>query len=328
MSQDDPIYNIGVVARMTDIPAATLRVWERRYGFPDTARTEGGHRLYSDSDVQRLRWVKTRIDAGMQTRQAVRALKALEMQDQGPGLHFDGGDATPLSGFRAEGGAAGVDSYIELLQNRLVSALLGHDLAYADDLLSESLGLYTPEDVMLHLIRPALVEIGDGWLRGDVSIGTEHYATSYLRQRLIHWLRSGPPLYQVPPTVLACAPGEYHEGSLMIFGALLRRRRWPLAYLGQSIPLADLAQFVQRTSPLAVVVVAMTDEPAAALADWPKHLPDAARDGQPVFAYGGRAFSEKPEWRARVPGLFLGTEVLEGVDTLEGILRRLSSERR
>ncbi|MCU0522262.1 MAG: MerR family transcriptional regulator, partial [Anaerolineae bacterium] len=54
MSQNAAIYNIGVVARMTDIPAATLRVWERRYGFPDTARTEGGHRLYSDSDIQQL----------------------------------------------------------------------------------------------------------------------------------------------------------------------------------------------------------------------------------------------------------------------------------
>ena len=39
---EEPIYNIGVVARMTGIPVATLRVWERRYQFPTAERTEGG----------------------------------------------------------------------------------------------------------------------------------------------------------------------------------------------------------------------------------------------------------------------------------------------
>ncbi len=327
MSQDEAIYNIGVVARMTDIPAATLRVWERRYGFPDTARTEGGHRLYSDSDVQRLRWVKERIDAGMQTRQAVKALKTLEGQEAGPDFLRASSDSPQLSTWRPEIEVGGGDSYIELLENRLVSALLNRDLPYADDVLRESLGLYAPEDVMLHLIRPALERIGEGWVRGNISIGVEHYATSYLRQRLVHWLRSGPPLFQVPPVVLACAPGEYHEGGLMIFGALLRRRRWPLAYLGQSIPLPELAKFVDEVDPLAIVVVAMTDEPAAALADWPEHLPDVAQNEKPVFAYAGRVFNEEPEWRAKVRGLFLGTDLSEGVDTLERILRKFSAQR-
>jgi MerR family transcriptional regulator, light-induced transcriptional regulator len=327
MSQDDPIYNIGAVARMTEIPAATLRVWERRYGFPDTARTEGGHRLYSDADVQRLRWVKERIDAGMQTRQAVRALKGLETQEAGTDFGLPGNNSPPLPGIRAAEQVTGSDSYIDLLQNRLVDALLEQNLVYADDILSEGLGLYTPEAVMLHLIRPVLAAIGDGWMRGDISIGAEHYATSYLRQRLIHWLRTGPPLYQVSPTVLACAPGEYHEGSLMIFGALLRRRRWPIAYLGQSIPLPDLAEFVDHMAPLAVVVVAMTQEPAAALVDWPRYLPHATGNEKPIFAYAGRVFSEEPEWRARVAGVFLGADIEEGVETLERILRRLSRQR-
>ena len=53
---DEPLYNIGVVSRMTGISMATLRAWERRYEFPDSERTAGGHRLYSENDVLRLRW--------------------------------------------------------------------------------------------------------------------------------------------------------------------------------------------------------------------------------------------------------------------------------
>ena len=60
MVQDEAIYNIGVVARMTGIPAATLRIWERRYDFPECVRTEGGHRLYTRTEIDRLRWVKAK----------------------------------------------------------------------------------------------------------------------------------------------------------------------------------------------------------------------------------------------------------------------------
>jgi two-component system, chemotaxis family, response regulator PixH len=56
------IYPIAVVARMTGIPASTLRHWERAFALVVPRRSEGGRRLYSDDDVARLRWLKERID--------------------------------------------------------------------------------------------------------------------------------------------------------------------------------------------------------------------------------------------------------------------------
>jgi DNA-binding transcriptional MerR regulator len=79
-ASDEPLYNIGIVSRMTGIPVATLRVWERRYGFPNATRTPGGHRLCSEREVMRLRWVKARVDDGMQTGQAIRALQHMEQE--------------------------------------------------------------------------------------------------------------------------------------------------------------------------------------------------------------------------------------------------------
>ena len=78
---DEPIYNIGAVVRMVGIPEATLRAWERRYGFPMPARTDGSHRLYSEGQVRQLQWIKNQIDSGMQVRQAVQALhRAFELE--------------------------------------------------------------------------------------------------------------------------------------------------------------------------------------------------------------------------------------------------------
>src|SRR5512135_3582087 len=82
---EEPLFNIGVVARMTDIMEATLRVWERRYHFPKSARTAGGHRLYSQQDIMRLKWVKLRVEEGMQVSKAIQAL--LHTEKEGGGIY-------------------------------------------------------------------------------------------------------------------------------------------------------------------------------------------------------------------------------------------------
>jgi DNA-binding transcriptional MerR regulator len=69
-----PLYSIGAVARMLDIPPATLRTWEERYGLPKPERSPGGHRLYSRDQVGQLRFVKAQLAAGMAPADAHRLL--------------------------------------------------------------------------------------------------------------------------------------------------------------------------------------------------------------------------------------------------------------
>ena len=320
MSNDESIYNIGSVARMTDIPAATLRIWERRYGFPETERTEGKHRLYSEKEIQRLHWIKARLDEGMQVRQAIRALRVAEAGD---GLAAaKPASMSPID--RSEEASRGdhiVNVHIDALRKKLLDALLAHETGKADQVFNEAFALYTPESLIVDLISPTLHDIGVGWEKGEIDIATEHLGTHYLRHHLLAWMRSGPPPYAVAPIVLACAPDEWHEGGLLMFGALMRRRRWPIAYLGQSTPLPEVAKFVQAIRPSAVVLTAMTEAPALALAEWPTWLPEAARTGDPIVGYGGLVFNERPELRAKVAGLFLGVTLQEGVETLERILQ-------
>ena len=52
------IYKIGVVSRKTGLSASTLRLWEDQYGLVAPARTRGGTRLYSESDLERLSYVR------------------------------------------------------------------------------------------------------------------------------------------------------------------------------------------------------------------------------------------------------------------------------
>jgi DNA-binding transcriptional MerR regulator len=316
---EEPLYNIGVVARMTNIPVATLRVWERRYDFPESSRTAGGHRLYSEKEILRLRWVKARIDEGMQTGRAIQALKHLETEDSLPD--------TPLTAQKPavrirQPSQEPVEASLDTFRQRLTAAFIEHNLEYAGQILGDILALYPLEKLLLEVIQPALVEIGQAWHDGEINVATEHLATNFIRNRMLMWLTTGPPTYKVPPVVLACAPGELHEITLLMFGVLLRRQRWPVSYLGQALPLEDLAAFVEETHPDVVVLVAMTEDPARDLASWPQWLPDGD-DNRPLICYAGSAFTQNPLLQEKIPGVYLGNTMKDGIDTITRILADL-----
>jgi hypothetical protein len=63
----------------------------------------------------------------------------------------------------------------------------------------------------------------------------------------------------------------------------------------------------------------MMEDTARTLADWPNHITPSA--GYPLVTFAGRAFVMWPELKARVPGIYLGDNVQEGVERLEGLLR-------
>ena len=100
-----------------------------------------------------------------------------------------------------------------------------------------------------------------------------------------------------------------------MLGVLLRRRGWPVAYLGQDVPFADLAGFVEQIQAGALVLVGMLEESARALAGWPQWIKQTA--GRPLVAFAGRAFVLQPELQEQVPGLYLGDTIQVGLARLE-----------
>lgn len=86
MAQDSrPIYSIGAVARLLGVTPATIRTWEERYGLISPHRSPGGRRLYSRDEVERLRFVKEKIDEGIQPADAHRLL-AERVEEGGSGV--------------------------------------------------------------------------------------------------------------------------------------------------------------------------------------------------------------------------------------------------
>jgi DNA-binding transcriptional MerR regulator len=307
---DEPIFNIGSVARTTGIPITSLHAWERRYGFPASKRTAGGHRLYSKKDIQSLQLVKNQIAQGMQTRQAI----LLVQQGQ---LTFPEQNMPNQRSSQAEF-LLPVNPVIPVSLHNFMEALLQQDILRADQILGELLAFYSPEELTLQVIGPALFNIGENWAEGRISIADEHYTSNYLRHRLLMWMNTGPRPKPGPAIVLTCAPGEWHEGSLLMMGVLLRRQAWPITYLGQNVPLHDLAAIIQKYPPLAVVTVAMQTESAQAFSEWPAWIQQVS--GKPIMAYGGKVFTDDPAWVDKVPGIYLGSTIQASVETLNRLI--------
>lgn len=303
---DEPILNIGAVTRATGIPVATLHVWERRYGFPASVRTPGGHRLYSKEIIKQLLLVKSRIDQGMQTRHAIKLVQN-ELSSDSDGIIQQPPEIQNQNWLSHQ-----IDP------SNFIEAILQHNFQKADQILGDLLAVYSPEELTLQVIGKALYMIGENWSVDTVSISEEHLITNYLRHRLLLWMNTGPRPRSDTPILLACAPGEWHEGSLLMMGVLLSRLRWPLIYLGQNVPLSDLGGYIQNNAPLVVVLVAMRAETAKALADWPKWIHQTS--GRPLVAFGGKAFIDDPALVKKVPGIFLGENIQEGVDKLNSLL--------
>ncbi len=217
---------IGEFARRVGVTPELLRAWERRYGLLRPVRSAGSFRLYTDEDAERVARMRHALDEGLSAAEAARA--ALERGQPSEGLLDD---------------AAA----------RLLAAIERYDEATVNTVLDESLAAFGLEAVLRDVILPTLTQVGLKWETGTLEISQEHFASNLIRGRLLSlarlWSRGGGPL-----AVLACAPGETHDISLLAFGLLLRSHGWRILFLGADTPISTLTQTVKPTRPALAVL--------------------------------------------------------------------------
>jgi methanogenic corrinoid protein MtbC1 len=171
----------------------------------------------------------------------------------------------------------------------------------ASDLLREAHALYELPTVFMQVIVPVLREIGEAWYRGEIRVTTEHFASAFLRGKLLSLLQAYPTRRTAPFLLVGCAPMEQHElGSLML-AVMLRSQGYRVEYLGPDIPVEDLADYASYELPAMVILAATSEDTARMeLRRLQALLKDI--DPQPIFGYGGRAFDLHPELRQQIAG--------------------------
>ncbi len=106
---------------------------------------------------------------------------------------------------------------------------------------------------------PYLRRLGERWERGNASVAQEHFASAFLRERLMG-LGRGWDRGDGPRALLACPPGERHDIGLVIFGLAARELGWRVTFLGADTPVDTLAAASDELAPDAVVLAAVVPE--------------------------------------------------------------------
>ena len=306
---DDPKFTIKSVATQTGIRPVTLRAWERRHEVLTPHRADNRYRLYSERDVAILRWLKNRVDEGISISSAVSELRSMSSNNAWP-------EAIPTAPLQPTGGSETPPAHYA---RQLFQALIRHDENRASDLLREVHALFNLMTVCNQVIVPALRDLGEAWYRGEIRVTTEHFASSYLRGKMLSLLQAYPARRNAPNILVGCAPMEQHElGSLML-SVLLRSEGFRVEYLGPDIPVEDLADYASYEQPAMVILSATSEETARELRNLHGMLQKLRP--APVFGYGGRAFDLNLNLRQQIQGVYLGSTLEDAITSVRGLLK-------
>jgi DNA-binding transcriptional MerR regulator/methylmalonyl-CoA mutase cobalamin-binding subunit len=235
-----PRYPVRVVATRTGLSPHVLRAWERRYQVVVPTRTDGGQRLYSDLDIERLRKLRRLVEAGHAisrlarlTAEQLDQVNEGELQSAGPG---------------PEPGEAG--ARVE----EALGAATRFDAARFEAVLERAALSFGIPAFLDQIAAPAMERIGHGWADGSVSVGQEHMATAAFR-RVLGWLLRANEVYgPAPRIVVATPPRQVHELGALMAAVSAAAEGWKVTYLGPDMPVAELVRAAEETGADAVAL--------------------------------------------------------------------------
>jgi len=292
------LYSIGAVARSTGISPDTLRVWQKRYGFPVPQRKSSGHRLYSSADVRRLRRISEALARGHRPGQVVALSEARLESLLQPFAQRETAASAP---------AASLPALMRLVREHASAELV-------EALLAEA-GRLGPTAFVRLCAAPMIEEVGDAWSRGDLGVAHEHFFS----ERLSDVLRS----LRLPfergsrrSLVLAALAGETHGLGLQLIAFLAAVEGLQPHVLGTDTPVAEIAAAVRTRRPAALGISISISTGGAASRDGLGDLRRAVPAAIPVLVGGAGAR------RSRPPG---GCVIVDDLDAAREWMRRLAA---
>ncbi|HVD13884.1 MAG TPA: MerR family transcriptional regulator [Actinomycetota bacterium] len=294
VAQADPSarYRVTAVQVMTGVPASTLRSWERRYGWPQPARTASDQRLYSDRDVAVVRFLQRRRAEGMSMAQATGLLD--------------------LAG-------AAVQQDPETVLPGLVTALRAFDELAAERAFATGERLLGAEGVVRELIPRTIAEVLTGDESNGDAVEVEHFASNFLRRQALRLL-CGLPLPLGRPLLVACGPDEQHELGALLLTLLLRGRGHRVVYLGARLPGWALERAVARLDPVGVAISHTMPDSLEQSVAWARGWVHLHGD-PPRLWWGGAATTLVPDLPGRLPVTILPGPVDQGAHTIDLALK-------
>ena len=302
-------YTIKVVSERSGVRPVTLRAWERRYGLLAPERLENNYRLYSDRDIQVVRWITQLQEEGLSISAAVREFQALRARGNWPEAlpTVEAPNPTQTPKYPPA-------RYAEMLYD----ALSAHDEVKAKNILDNVQSMFNLDAILFEIFQPCLYQIGEAWYRGDIRIATEHFASSFIQGVLMNLLQAFPMDTSAATLLVGCAPEEFHEIAPLMLSVLLRREGYRVEFLGSDLPVDDLVLYAEDTAADMVILSAGFEHTAKPLFRMQEKL--AKLPKRPKLGFGGRYFNENEDAREAMGGVFLGYSLEDAIQRVHDLV--------
>jgi DNA-binding transcriptional MerR regulator len=216
---DEDGLTISALEKELGIGKDTLRVWERRYGFPSPTRDAKGERRYPRDQVARLRLVRRLLDQGLRPQQVL-SLPPEALEEGSAPEGSGGADGRPYEGLR------------ELVRERDPQAL------------QQALRAMIVRDGLERFVQdtagPLVEAIGAWWALGELAVFEEHLATEQIQRALREALSQIPRRDGRPRVLITTLPGEPHALGLLLAEAVLRLDGAECTPLGGQTPESEI----------------------------------------------------------------------------------------
>jgi methanogenic corrinoid protein MtbC1 len=278
-------------------------------------RSEGGQRLYSEQDIQRLTRLRRLSGRG----HAISRIATLSLE-QLTRLDEETAAATaPAPPPADEAGALDGDASAREITLAVLRAIHEFAPGELDSLLQRAVVTLGVPGFLDQVAVPVLRAIGHGWTVRSVSVAQEHMATAVIR-RLLGWLLG---VYQsgadAPRLVMATPPGEGHELGALMVGVSAAAEGWSVTYLGPDLPVSELVAAARQTGARAVGLSLVHQHDSSAALAVLKEI----RAGLPPevsLLVGGAGASD-----LRIEAEAMGAEVLESLPQARAALQRIAT---
>lgn len=247
---DESRYLMSTVVKRSGVKADLIRAWERRYQAVTPTRTEGGHRVYSDTDIFRLKLLNQATSEGHSISQvanlSVDALQKL-LQQEPPKL----ATVSPIRPNESSGDRQSLaQTYIE----KCYAAMLAFDAKGIEAHFENAVVELGAQVFMENLLTPLLTRMGDDWKAGNLRPSHEHMTTSVIRS-MVYILRSNyTPNDNAPRLVISTPIGQQHELGALIAALIAEFKGWHITYLGPNLPAEEIAFAVKSSGANAVAI--------------------------------------------------------------------------
>jgi DNA-binding transcriptional MerR regulator len=221
-------YSIKDLEQFSGLKAHTIRMWERRYDILQPKRTLGNYRVYSAYDLKKL------LKLAFLNRRGIRVSTLARLSEAG------------LNKKALELGEAELDSAFAV--DMLLSATIESDETAFNLQCRKLIDEFGFEHFFREFISPFFTKLGLLWQAESITSPYEHFASNLIRNKLIFEIenRDFPEPDNSKPVFLLFLPdNQWHELGLLYGYLLLKQHAYKTIYLGASVPLTDLTEYVK-----------------------------------------------------------------------------------